>query len=68
MPTVAATRQAERVIQRAEAALGPLSAGEKTDLLLDNMPILRDCSEAREIVLFLESWNRLMQSTEVVRI
>lgn len=42
------------VIQRAEKDLGPLTKGQKVDLLLDNMPVLEGCADATAIVERLE--------------
>ena len=43
-------RKAARIIRTAEKALGTLSRGERTDLLLDNMPGLEDVEAAHRIV------------------
>jgi hypothetical protein len=46
--------EAALVIKRAEDALGPLSKGQKVDLLLDNLPELEGCADATAIVERLE--------------
>lgn len=38
------------LIERAEAMLGPLSDGQRADLLLDNMMALRGHDEARALL------------------
>lgn len=38
-----------RLLAKAEEELGPLSIGEKADLLLDNFMEIADAQEAREI-------------------
>lgn len=43
-------RHAAQVIQRAEAALGPLTPGQRVDLILDNMPMVADSREARTLL------------------
>lgn len=48
-----ATRATD-VISKAEAALGPLSRGQRIDLLLDNVPELKGRDEAEEIVQLIE--------------
>jgi hypothetical protein len=45
------------VIKRAEDDLGPLSKGQKVDLLLDNLPELEGCADATAIVERLE-WEK----------
>lgn len=43
--------KAARIIRRAQESLGrTLKVGERTDLLLDNMPELQDSAEARRLV------------------
>ena len=54
--TIAANRidQCRSKIQEAECDLGPLSFGQKSDLLLDNFEWIPGSAESHEIVQYLE--------------
>lgn len=46
--------QARAVIKRAERDLGKLSDGQKTDLLIDNMPSIRSVDEAKFLLAVIK--------------
>jgi len=43
------------LIHRAESDLGPLSPGQRSDLLLDNFEWILDSTESHELVKLLEA-------------
>jgi len=49
------TDRARRAIAEAEEDLGPMTKGEKINLLLDQLPELRSCDAARTILALLEA-------------